>query len=45
MTKKEAINMCMEVRHYLTQGNPIWDKDKVGEALDMAIEALKITKE
>ena len=41
MTKKEAINMCMEVRHYLTQGNPIWDKDKVGEASEMAIEALK----
>ena len=40
MTKKEAINMCMEVRHYLTQGNPIWDKNKVSEALDMAIEAL-----
>lgn len=41
MTKAEAINMCMEVRDYLTSGNPIWNKDKVGEALDMAIEALK----
>lgn len=41
MLREEAIQMCMEVRHYLTQGNPIWDKDKVGEALDMAIEALK----
>ena len=41
MTREEAIDMCMEVRDYLTSGNPIWDKDKVGEALDMAIEALK----
>lgn len=45
MTRKEAINMCMEVRHYLTQGNPIWDKNKVGEALDMAIEALQADKQ
>ncbi len=41
MTREEAIKMCMEVRDYLTQGNPIWDKDKAGEALDMAIEALE----
>ncbi len=41
MTKGEAIDICMEVRDYLTSGNPIWNKDKVGEALDMAIEALK----
>ena len=41
MLREEAIQMCMEIKHYLTQGNPIWDKDKVGEALDMAIEALK----
>ena len=41
MTKEEALDMCMEVRHYLTQGNPIWDKDKVGEALNMAIETLE----
>ena len=44
MTKGEAIDMCMEVRHYLTSGNPIWDKDKVGEALDMAIEALQFVE-
>ena len=41
MTREEAIDMCMEVQDYLTSGNPIWDKDKVGEALGMAIEALK----
>ncbi len=41
MTKGEAIDICMEVRDYLTSGNPIWNKDKVGEALDMAIEAMK----
>ena len=41
MTREETIDMCMEIRDYLTSGNPIWDKDKVGEALDMAIEALK----
>jgi len=40
MTKAEAIDMCLEVRDYLTSGNPMWDKDKVGEALGMAIEAL-----
>lgn len=40
MTKGEAIDMCMEVRDYLTSGNPMWDKEKVGEALDMAITAL-----
>ena len=43
MTKGEAIDMCMEVRDYLTSGNPIWNKDKVREALDMAIEALEET--
>ena len=41
MLKEQAIKMCMEIKDYLTQGNPIWDKDKVGEALDMAIEALE----
>lgn len=40
MTKGEAIDMCMEVRDYLTSGNPMWDKEEVGEALDMAIRAL-----
>ena len=41
MTREKAIQMCMEIKDYLTQGNPIWDKGKVGEALTMAIEALK----
>ena len=40
MTKGEAIELCMEVRDYLTSGNPMWDKEEVGEALDMAITAL-----
>ena len=41
MTNKEAQKMLTEIRHYLTAGNPVWDVDKVGEALTMAIEALK----
>lgn len=44
MTRAEAIDMCSEVRHYLTSGNPMWDKEEVGEALDMAVEALKQVK-
>lgn len=41
MTKGEAIDLCMEVRDYLTSGNLMWNKEEVGEALDMAIEAFK----
>ena len=41
MTKAGAIDICMEVRDYLTSGNPIWDKGAVSEALNMAIEALQ----
>ena len=41
MLREQAIQMCMEIKDYLTQGNPIWDKDKVGEAIGMAIEALE----
>lgn len=38
---EEAIKMLTNIKAYLTAGNPIWDTDKVAEAIDMAIEALK----
>lgn len=40
MKREDAQKMCQEIRHYLTCGNPVWDKDDVEEALSMAIEAL-----
>lgn len=40
MTREEAINVIKGARQYLTAGNPIWDAEKVDEAIDMAIEAL-----
>ena len=42
MTNEEAQKMLTEIRHYLTAGNPVWDVDKVGEAMTMAIKALKV---
>jgi len=44
MTNEEAQKMLTEIRHYLTAGNPVWDVDKVGEAMAMAIEALKLSE-
>lgn len=37
MTRDEAINMCKGIRHYLTSGNPVWDVEKVHEAMTIAI--------
>ena len=41
MTTEKAIEMCKSIKHYLTGGNPVWSKEEVAEALDMAIEALQ----
>ena len=41
MNKQDAINIMYEVKHYLTSGNPIWDKDFIREAVEMAIDALE----
>lgn len=40
MKREDAQKMCQEIRHYLTSGNPIWNKNDVEEALNMAIDAL-----
>lgn len=42
MTKEEAIAKCKSIKEYLTAGNPIWSKEEVAEAVDMAIEALQV---
>lgn len=41
MDRIEAMKLLSEIKHYLTAGNPVWDKEVVAEALDMAIEALQ----
>lgn len=41
MTMEEAQEILQEIKHYLTAGNPVWHKEVVAEALDIAIEALK----
>ncbi len=41
MNRQDALSRCKAIRDYLTNGNPIWDKDEVYEAMTMAIEALK----
>lgn len=40
MKRREAINIVQGARQYLTAGNPIWDAEKVDEAMKMAIDAL-----
>ena len=40
MTRAEAQEILQEIKHYLTAGNPVWRKEVVAEALDIAIEAL-----
>lgn len=39
MNRAEAVKVLYEIRHYLTQGNPIWSTDVVDEVLSMAINA------
>lgn len=41
MDRIEAMKLLSEIKHYLTAGNPVWDKEVVAEACDMAIEALQ----
>ena len=40
MTKGEALKKMQAVKAYMTSGNPIWGVTEMGEAFDMAIEAL-----
>ena len=41
MTKEEAIKLMQAVKVYMISGNPIWSVEPIGEAFDVAIEALK----
>ena len=41
MDRIEAMKLLSEIKHYLTAGNPVWHKEVVAEALDIAIEALQ----
>lgn len=41
MTKGEALKKMQAVKSYMTSGNPIWSVTEIGEAFDMAIEALE----
>lgn len=41
MTKSEAIKRLQAVKSYMTSGNPMWSVEPIGEAMDMAIEALE----
>ena len=41
MTREKAIEMCKSIKDYLTAGNPVWSKEEVAEALDIAIESMQ----
>ena len=41
MTNEETKKMLEAFKNYLTAGNPIWHKDEVAEAFDLAIAALE----
>lgn len=41
MTRGEALKKMQAVKSYMTSGNPIWSVTEIGEAFDMAIEALE----
>lgn len=45
MTKDEALKKMQAVKSYMTSGNPIWSLTEIGEAFDMAIEALEKTQQ
>ena len=45
MTKDEALKKMQAVKSYMTSGNPIWSVTEMGEAFDMAIEALSAQPE
>ena len=42
MNRQDALVKCKAIRDYLTNGNPIWSKKEVTEAMTMAIEALEV---
>ena len=41
MNKQDALAKCKAIKDYLTAGNPVWDKEEVAEAMNMAIEMLE----
>lgn len=41
MTKEEALKLMQAIKSYMTSGNPMWSVEPIGEAMDMAIEALE----
>ena len=41
MTNEEAVEWMEEIKEYLTSGNPVWDKDFIRDAVEMAIDALE----
>ncbi len=45
MTNSEALKKMQSVKAYMTSGNPIWSVTEIGEAFDMAIEALEKTQQ
>lgn len=45
MTMEETQEILQAIKNYLTAGNPVWHKEVVAEALDMAIEALSAEAE
>ncbi len=44
MSKEETLELCRGIDEYLCSGNPIWDVDKIHEAMTTAIEALETQK-
>lgn len=44
MTNGEALKKMQAIKAYMTSGNPIWSVTEIGEAFDMAIEALDRTE-
>lgn len=44
MTKLEALKVCEAIKKYLCAGNPIWNTEYIGAALDEAMQALREQK-
>jgi len=44
MNKLEALEVCEAIKKYLCAGNPIWNTEYIGEALDEAMQALREQK-
>lgn len=45
MTNSEALKKMQAIKAYMTSGNPIWSVTEIGEAFDVAIEALERTEQ